>query len=392
MATLAAQVSDTGIIAPSYADILQQLRIQFWSIYGSDADLDDDTQDGQWIAVLAQAIYDANQTAIAVYNSFSPATAQGVGLSSVVKINGLRRLVPTNSTVGVTLIGVAGTTIENGQVGDDLGLGTVWNLPPIVNIPITGSVQVTATCTVQGAVMAAANSIRNIITPTRGWQSVDNPLEAVVGEPTESDAALRTRQSKSTAIPSLTVLEGIYAAVAAVQGVQRLKLYENDTDVTDVLGIPSHSIAVIASGGDTTGIANAIASKKTPGTGTAGTTAVIVVDQNGVPNTIRFYALTNVLLKVRVTITPLDGYVSTTGDLLRQAVVDYINSLDIGEDSYLARLYSPANLSGAGLGATYVVTLIEQAKEADPLAAANVVIAFQEAAVTDLDHVELIVA
>ena len=59
--------------------------------YGSDAVLTPDSQDGQLLAVFAQAIYDNGQALIAIYNSFSPATAQGAGLSSLVKINGLAR-------------------------------------------------------------------------------------------------------------------------------------------------------------------------------------------------------------------------------------------------------------------------------------------------------------
>ena len=54
MATLGIQILPTGPLAPSYADILQALRNSFWSIYGSDADLDDDSQDGQMLAVFAQ--------------------------------------------------------------------------------------------------------------------------------------------------------------------------------------------------------------------------------------------------------------------------------------------------------------------------------------------------
>ena len=75
LATLAAQVTSTGISAPSYNDILSSLTASFQGIYGSDAYLGPDSQDGQLLAVVAQAIYDCNQTAIAVYNQFSPQTA-----------------------------------------------------------------------------------------------------------------------------------------------------------------------------------------------------------------------------------------------------------------------------------------------------------------------------
>lgn len=390
MVTLAAQVTDTGIVAPSYADVLQQLRIDYWSIYGSDADLDDDSQDGQFLAIFAKAIDDSNQLAIAVFNAFSPATAFGAGLARVVKINGIHKHEATNSQVIVAIGGVAGTTIDNGVVGDNQNLGTRWLLPP-VTIPPEGSIEVTATADTEGSTTANANTLTAKLTPTLGWQTVNNPAAATAGEPIETDAQLRRRQSISTALPALTVLESIFGALAAVAGVTRLTVYENDTDIIDAEGVPPHSISPVVEGGDIEEIAESIAAKKAPGVGTHGTTAVTVLDSHGVPNVIRFYALTEVTVTVEVDITALPGYLSTTGETLRQAVVDFLNAAEIGEDSYLARLYTPANQTGTGTGATYIVTAIRQSRDGNPPAAANVAIAFNEATIATLANVTLTV-
>ena len=99
LTTLAATVSSTGISAPTMDQILTSLQSSFQSIYGSDVYLGPDSQDGQWLGVLAQAIHDCNDAAIFVFNQFSPATSIGTGLSSVVKINGLIRETATNRTV-----------------------------------------------------------------------------------------------------------------------------------------------------------------------------------------------------------------------------------------------------------------------------------------------------
>ncbi len=72
---------------------------------------------------------------IAAYNSFSPGFAQGAGLSSIVKINGIARKVPSNSQCVVTIVGQAGAQITNGIIGDNLNLGTQWALPALVTIP-----------------------------------------------------------------------------------------------------------------------------------------------------------------------------------------------------------------------------------------------------------------
>lgn len=394
MGTIGIQITAAGAVVPSYADVLAQLRNSYWSIFGTDAQLTPDTQDGQLLAVFAQAITDANNGALAAYNARSPATAQGAGLSGVVKINGLQREAASNSQVVVTIVGVAGTIITGGIVGDGLSLGTQWALPPAVTIPIGGSIDVTATCTSLGATSAGVGTITQIITPTLGWQSVTNAGTATLGSPVETDATLRQRQSASTSLPAQTPVESIYAAIANIAGVSRVAVFENDTDTVNADGIPSHSIAAVALGGDAMAIATAIATQKPPGTGTAGSVTEVVLDQNGVPNTIRYYPLTLVTITVHITIKALTNYVSTTGLALAASIAAFISDFDIGEDSYLNRLWAPANLNGDAatdsigksqaeldvLAKTYTVTALTQSRSGPP-AVQDVAIAFNEAAV-----------
>ena len=387
-------ISAAGVSGPDYPTILAALQADFQAIYGSDIDIDPDSQDGQLIAVFAQAIFDTQQSCIAVYNSFSPTTAQGAGLSSIVKINGMQRHIASSSQTPVNIVGVFGTPINNGLIGDNLNLGTQWALPASVTIPVSGTVTVTATCITQGATPAAANTLTEILTPTLGWQSVTNPAPATAGEPVETDAQLRQRQSTSTSLGALTNLESIYAAVADVPAVTRLTVYENDTDSTDVNGIPSHSIAAVVQGGDVTAIATAIADKKAPGTGTAGSISTVIIDSHGIADTIKFYPLTITQLDVVVTIKALTGFTTTTEVLIQQAVTQFINNLSIGEKSYYLRLVAPANLEGDAaiegtgytqinldpISNTFTVTAIQQCLHGGSPSAADVVIAFNAAA------------
>lgn len=395
MGTLAAQIDATGISAPDFDDTLQQLKIGYWSIFGADANLDADSQDGELIAIFTRAVYDLNQTAIAVYNSRSPVSAQGNGLSSIVKINGISRAAPSRSQAIVTVIGQAGSVIEGGLVGDSANLGTTWSLPDQVAIPLSGSIDVTVTCTADGAVPAAPNTLTVIKTPTLGWQTVTNGVAASLGKAIEQDAALRRRQASSTALPSQTTIAGLKGALEALPDVSRLSIYENDSDQIDENGIKPHTIAVVIAGGDAQAICQIIALKKTPGTGTAGTTSEIVLDPKGVPNTIRFYPLIKVPTTVTITMVALTGYVTTTEDAIKASVVAYLNGLGDGDISYLNRLWAPAELKGEDavsatgktqaqlslLGKTFNITAIRQARGMDAPAAADIDFAFNEAPV-----------
>lgn len=351
--TLGVTIDDAGITAPPFADILASLQASVQGIYGSDIYIDPDSQDGQMLGIVARAINDNNQGMIATYNAYSPTYAQGAGLSSVVKINGLQRDVATNSTVDVTLVGQAFTFISNGSVGDNLNLGTKWALPAQVTIPIGGSIDVTATCTQPGAIQAAANTITEILTPTAGWQTSTNADPATPGAPVENDPTLRQRQSVSTSLPAITPIDAIVASVANVTGVQRYRGYENDTGSTDLNTIPAHSISMVVQGGDSMAIAAAIAVKKSPGTGTYGTTSELVIDPIGVPNTIKFYILATVDITVGITIRALTGFVSTTEALIQSSIAIYLSGLSIGELSYFGRLYNVASLQGPSAIAAY---------------------------------------
>lgn len=389
LTTLAPTVTSAGISAPPYADILASLQASFQLIYGSDVYLGADTQDGQLLAIIAQAIFDSNQTAIAVYNQFSPSTAQGAGLSSIVRINGITRAVASNSQVDLLIGGTVGTTILNGIAGDSNG--NLWALPSSVTIPGGGSILVTATCTQLGAVAANVGTIVVINTPVLGWSTVTNPSSASLGAPIETDAVLRLRQAQSVSLPALTVLAATVAAVEAIPGVTEVRAYENDTGSPDSDGLPAHSISLVVTGGDATSIATAIMIKKTPGCFTYGTTTVSVVDSVGVTHDISFYVPTNVPIKVAITIDSLAGYTSATGDLIKQAVVDYINALSIGQSVFITRLYLPAQLNGGPGSEQFELTVLQISIYPASVGSSDVAIAFNEQATCEVAHVALTV-
>ncbi|EGB7356669.1 hypothetical protein IZE99_000697 [Escherichia coli] len=388
---LSATVTAEGISAPDYQTILSTLTAYFRQIYGSDAYLEPDSKDGQLVALIALAIHDANNTAIAVYNSFSPATAYGVALSNNVKINGISRRGATNSTVDVVLAGTAGTTITNGTVKDSSDV--VWALPEIVVIGTGGTVTATATCETEGAVAAQSGTVTVINTPTRGWVSVTNPVAAVVGAAAETDAELRIRQSQSVALASVTPFEALDGAIGAVDGVTRHKLYENDTGETDSNGLPPHSIAAIVDGGDVNAIAQTIRCKKGQGVSTWGTTSVQVTDKYGYPYNISFSRSVNVPVYVSLTLDVFTGYSSETGTQIRQEIADYINALDIGDDVLLSRMYSPANIGVVSGGASryYDIRTLLIGKTAESVSASNIDIAWNESATCDPENIVITV-
>lgn len=386
--SLKAYIDETGFHAPSYPEILEAQQQNFRAVFGQDVYLEADSQEGQMLAQFSLALYDAYQLAGSVYNAFSPQTAQGAGLSRMVKLNGLRRKVATNSTVDVRIVGVAGTIISSGVVQDVARQR--WNLPTSVVIPETGEITVTATAQELGDLQAASGEVSSIVTPTRGWQSVSNAAAATPGAPVETDYALRRRQAVSTSLPSQTVLEGIVGAVANLDGVIRFKGYENDDDSTDANGLPPGAISIVVEGGDDAAIAQAIAVKKTPGGPTYGTTSVVVRDSFGMPNTIRFFRPTPVAVDLVITLAPLPGYVSTTGQAILENLANALNDLAIGEDVLWSRLFTPINAAEPDASRkTFDLVTLAIGRHEGTLATANLELAFDEVATGDVANMTI---
>lgn len=390
LTTYGCTITPAGITSPSYQEILQSRIAQLRSIFGSDVLLNPGDQDYQELAIWALAQFDSNQNIIAVYNGFMPTFAQGVPLSNLVKINGITRQIPTKSTVVLTITGVVGTEIIEGVAQDTNG--NLWNLPALVAIPLAGSIDVTATCQVAGAVGASANTVNQIFTPVLGWQTVNNAAGATVGAPVETDAALRVRQALSVALPALTPLQSIAAAISQVAGVSESMVYENPTGSTDANGIPGHSISVVVAGGVSTAIAQTIEATKSPGTGTFGTTSVTVIDPSGLPITINYFVLVTIPIFVAITIKAFTGYVSSTGASIQQAVVDFINSLSIGQAVRISWVAAAAQMiTIPAIGETFEVTALAMDITPSPTATLDIMIPFNKEATCIIANVSLTV-
>ena len=351
MAYFEPYIDYAGFHMPSYIDIRDDMIEQAKTIFGPDVYLSEDSQDYQYISVISRKIYDTLKLAEEVYNNRGPTTAVGSALDSVVKLNGLSRKAAQHSKCKVKIVGEPNTTITNGVVSDVFK--NKWDIPDAI-IPDSGYVYVEAVAQTAGAIVSDIGNIKYIETPTQGWEEVYNEEPAEVGNNTETDSELRSRQAVSTAQPSRTVLIGIVGAVAAVKNIKRYKVYENDTNITDENTVPPHSICVVAEDGESIEIAEAIYKHKTPGCGTYGDTSETIVDDTfGTSTKINFCRPEYVDIAMTVRIKALNGYTNSIADNIKTALVEYASNFEIGNElnisalwgvifSVLPNLYSPS--------------------------------------------------
>ncbi|MDQ7094226.1 baseplate J/gp47 family protein [Desulfosporosinus sp. PR] len=388
MAYVAPYIDAAGLHLPSYQDILNDLIQQAKNIFGQGIYLGIDSQDYQFISTFAYKMNDTMQAIQLAYNSRGPGTAIGPSLDGLIKLNGIKRSVPTYSTCPVTLTGISNTVIYNGVIQDQSGYK--WSLPATVIIGTNGTVDSTVTCQTVGPIVASAGEINIIATPTYGWTTVVNNAAATLGTAIETDSQLKARQAISTAQPSLTVLEGTKGAIAALPGVTRFKVYENDTSAPDSNGLPAHSITVLVEGGSDADIAKTIYNKKGPGCLANGTTVVNITDQYGQVMPIGFYRPTYVDVDVVINVKQLTGYTSAMTTAIQAAIAAFLNGMAMGATDIPVNNFFGSALSAQDiLNPTYSVTSITACRHGETPGTADITTAFNEAVRGNVDYITI---
>ena len=190
----------------------------------------------------------------------------------------------------------------------------------------------------------------------------------------ETDASVRARLRHSLAGRSTGTADALLAAVKGAKGVRDARLYVNDTDSTDSISIPAHSIAVVTDGGNGEAVAQAIFDKKPPGIGTWGSTTVTVPDAQGNGHPVSFTRNTDKMIVVYLFIRVLEG---GNRDEIRNAlkgpVADYINGLGLAAPLNIPQLYGAAYNAKPEIAKTFIITDIQAAVSGESSAARDLV-------------------
>ena len=349
---MANELSSTGLTTSSQSELLAQLTDALTAIYGSGINISSDTPDGQWINILVQAQLDILDLITQVYNSFDPDTAIGAVLDQRVAINGIQRQAATYTVTPITVVNTASVNLY-GLDQDTQPIYTVsdqagnrWLLVSSEIGLAAGSHSLSFRAAVPGAVLTVPNTITVQVTIVLGVSSVNNPSTyTTLGVNEESDAALRLRRQISVSLASQGFLTGLLAALQNIEGVTSAFVYENNTDVTDSDGVPSHSIWVIVAGtGAEVDIATAIYDKRNAGCGMYGTQTYNITQIDGSLFPIYWDNVVTRNLFIAFTATSIDGIIVPNIALIREDLVT----------DFVPGVFSEVNINGL---ATVVQTI-----------------------------------
>jgi uncharacterized phage protein gp47/JayE len=324
----------TGLTVKTRDELVTELNTGITAIYGADANIDQNSPDGQVIGIVAQQGVDNRELAVQINNGFDPDRAVGRVLDERVTINNIERAGGTFTTINITLVVDRTLTLQglddsypdiNGTgftVQDNAG--TQFILVDTVTL-IAGTYSLLFRAKAIGRIETIIGTITNAVTVVLGVSSVNNPTAPVsFGQNEETDAQLRVRRQRSTSISSNGYLNGLLGLVLTIDGVTDAKLYENYKNVTDSDGIPPHCIWLIADGGSNQEIGEAMYARKSYGCDMLGDVVVNITTASGSLFTAQFDRPISQNLYIKFQIKRTDPIHGFDLDIIKNYIADNV--------------------------------------------------------------------
>ena len=294
-------IGASGLTTQTYDELLAFYTAAFQACYGADVNLASDTPDGQLIGILIQANLDLLDWVSKVNANFDPDQALGVILDQRVALNAIQRQAGTYSVTPITVVtdralpltGLDALVIDPNAkvytVQDEAG--NQWQLQTTQSPAAAGSYVYNFQASVPGKVLTTLNTITSPVSIVLGVVSVNNPsAQTTMGQDEETDAELKIRRQKATAIAAQGVHDALVAMLENIPGVTFAKVWENDTGQTSdgtnppgvPAGIPRNQIWTIVAGtGSAAAIANALYVKRNIGCGMKGAQSQTITQKDG---------------------------------------------------------------------------------------------------------------
>lgn len=354
-------LTDAGFLAKTAAIIRDEVDDELRTAFGASVPLGDKTALGQLSGIVAGVAGDVWELGEALHAARDPDQATGSAQDAVCAISGTLREAARESTTTLTLTGTDGTVVpELSRAASESTPTTVFATdadatllaltawanttayvlgdrrsnasrsyivitagtsagsggPTTTAADITdgtvhwrymgegtAAIDVAATATATGPLVAVSGDVTEIVTPVGGWSSVINLADATVGANIETDASLRERREEELAQPGSAPVDALRNAILDVEDVTYCHVFVNDTDATDGEGLPPHSVEVAVIGGTDQDIWDALLANVAAGIETYGTEAGTATDSQGTVHSMSFTRITEVPIYIDYVLT-----------------------------------------------------------------------------------------
>ncbi len=349
MADLNDYITKEGVLVPDTAELKSDVEQEFTNALGEGLDLSAETPQGRQIeaeTLSRKAVLDNNAL---IANALNPNTSFGVFLDALSALTGTTRKQATHTLALCTLTGLPDTTIPAGSLARTQA-GATFSLTSDAVISSDGTVQAYFQAQESGPVPCEVDTLKQIISPVLGWETVNNPTAAILGTDTEGDTALRRRRQEQL-YRGEALLDSIISAVKQVDGVLSVYGYENYTSAiqtVDGISIQPHSIYVVVDGGTDNDIAQAIFKHKSLGCGYTGDEEVTVIGAFDTPYKVAFSRPDYQSIQISVTVASPS---SSVEENIEQSIKDALSAWANGEIEGISGLNLGVDVSPFEAGA-----------------------------------------
>lgn len=337
-------LKETGFIAPTYEELLDDIEDKFRAKIGDDIALTSNTNLGALAREMSDRVFDSHQELQDIYYSGFYSTALNSSLDRLAANVNLSRKIDSNSLAQIVI-----TTEEEYLIQADEKFetedGLVFDLldDVLTTKQDDGSWQGTGTVQSEDTgemTNVPANSITLVSNPDEEIISVTNPKPAGGGQDYEDDETFRHRLIMENAARPGPTEPGIKSALMNLNGVKEVGIIDNWTYETDKYGNPACSVHIYVLGGSDQDIAQTLVDRCATGISLVGSIVMTAKDVTGTPKEVKFDHAKQHNIKVKVQINTNDAWNSDAGvDDVKQAICDEINTLEMGQKVFLTKLY-----------------------------------------------------
>lgn len=389
--TIKVGLTNTGFIAPTYEEWLDNIKDEMRSRFGDDISLESNSMFGTIARMDAWRLTEAYQQLELVYYAGFYSTATDTALDRLGSNIDVPRKVATNAHADIIVETDGEYLIQAGEEfeTDD---GILFELISDLVTKQDRNGKWTGIGTLESEETGSmnnvlANTITIVSNPDDSVLSVTNPEPATGGQDEETDESYRNRLIMENSAKEGPTKNGIKSALMNLPGVREVGFVDNDQDVVDKYGNPPYSVHIYVLGGSDQEIAQTLNRHVAAGVTLTGSKAVNVTDDTGNVKTIRFDSAAEKPIYVKVNLKTSDLWNTDSGvSNIKSSIVNSINALAMGQSVYLTKLYPDVYDKNGVEEATILIGISN-----DNLGNGDVLTERFEVPVCDSDNVEVII-
>lgn len=252
-----------------------------------------------------------------------------------------------------------------------------------------GAVDVEATATENGPLVATAGDLTVIVTPVVGWTGAINVDDADLGTNVDTDEELRIRREQELSGGGTATPDAIRAALLKnVDDIESASILFNPGDTTDGDGLPPHSVEAIVVGGTDQAVRDVLlAYCVAAGIRTYGSTSGTAEDSEGTSHTIYFTRPAEIRIYADATVEyDENADAPPDTDAIKLLMTGHVNALGTGHDVRARPIGTAISSSTADV---VDVPSVKIGTSASPTLETTIVITKRQIADLDSDDIDI---